>query len=114
VAEEAHELMRLSRELILRDPRLYIAYMLFMEAFTVFEGPGFMAAVQAGCGVPRDRLSVVGNHVVADVGHVEEDIAALAAMTPDAAMQATVLEAVRTTARYADRFLASFAPRCAS
>jgi hypothetical protein len=68
---------RFNERLIEEDPRLFVAYMLCAEYFTVLIGPAWVEALTRGCGVPAAALTVVSKHVEADAAHACEGFSAL-------------------------------------
>jgi hypothetical protein len=80
-SESLAELMDYLNGVIERDPRCYLAHTLFIEYLTVLAGPGFLNAVEAGCGIPRSHLSVIARHVELDQHHVAEALAEMETLT---------------------------------
>lgn len=61
-------------EMIMRDPKLYLFYMLFAEYFTVLAAPTFLNNVENKCGIAREHLSALTSHGELDKEHVHEDL----------------------------------------
>ncbi len=66
------ELMQYLDEVIEADPRVYLAYIFFVEYLTVLAGPALVHALSDGCGIASDYVSVVARHVELDQAHVAE------------------------------------------
>jgi hypothetical protein len=68
------------RGVICDDPKLYLAYILFAEYFTVLVSGDWLELLENRCGIPAEFLSAEGNHVELDKHHVAEELAELAAL----------------------------------
>jgi pyrroloquinoline quinone (PQQ) biosynthesis protein C len=61
-------------ESIERNPALYVVYMLFAEYQTVAAGPEILELMETNCQIPKEMISVVGNHIELDRDHAEEGL----------------------------------------
>ncbi len=57
------------RRVIGKNPTAYVAYILLAEYLMVLLGEEWISSLEQGCDIPRDALSVVGNHVALDRVH---------------------------------------------
>lgn len=55
----------------------YIAYITFLEYFTVLAAPPLLDYVENKCGIPKSMLTVVTKHGELDKIHVEDDLKAI-------------------------------------
>ncbi len=78
--DEIKELVCGVRLLILEDPKLYLAYMIWSEAVTVQLGPRYLNALEEKCNISRKSVSAVANHEVLDRDHVNDDMAMILKM----------------------------------
>jgi pyrroloquinoline quinone (PQQ) biosynthesis protein C len=83
-APAVRELVQLLAETIERDPRLYVAYAVAIEYFTVLTGPTWIEALSTGCGVSTDALTSVSKHVAADQHHAAAGFAQIDELLGDA------------------------------
>jgi hypothetical protein len=83
VVSEMERLVVYVRELIDSDPRLFLAYMIFAEYFTVLAGPEFLKNLETKCGIPRSQMTAIANHEEADQHHVIEDLEVIQRFVPD-------------------------------
>lgn len=58
--------------MVKEDPYQLFVYILFAEYLTVVGGPDFLKAVDKACGVPKEYMSVIGNHAEIDREHVND------------------------------------------
>lgn len=72
VSDPMFELVEEIRNSILRDPVLYLSYIILAEYATVLITPQWGNDLSVHCGIPRDSISVLGNHVELDKAHVTE------------------------------------------
>jgi len=91
------------RALIYADPRMYLAYVVTNECFTVTAGPVWLSALCEGSGIPRKALTVVERHVAIDVHHSADAFKALDDHLEPRLVPAA-LEAVDNTARRYSHF----------
>ena len=66
------DLVAHNHNIVQKDPRLYLVYMLFAEYFTVHAGPEFLKGIEQACGIPKKHISVLAKHVALDSEHVAE------------------------------------------
>lgn len=74
VTPEMLEMIEAIKSLILKDPRYYVAYILFNEYFLVLLAPNFLQNLKTKCGFSEKYFSVISNHQGLDVHHVEDDL----------------------------------------
>jgi hypothetical protein len=67
-------LVKYIKEIIDRDPSLYVSYIFLAEYFTVLIAPNWLEDLEKNCGIPRSMMSVIGNHAELDKEHVAEDL----------------------------------------
>jgi pyrroloquinoline quinone (PQQ) biosynthesis protein C len=66
------KLVELVKNAIEEDPAVLMAYAFFIENLTLDIGPKLMFDIETNCGISREMLSVIGNHVKLDSGHAVE------------------------------------------
>jgi len=71
------KLLALAKNMIDKDPSLFIPYMLFMEYFTVLAAPDFMANLEKNHAIPRKFITAIAYHEELDKDHVVEDLKVL-------------------------------------
>lgn len=102
--------LRWIEALIDRDPALYLAYILFAEYLIVLMGPSWLSMVEARCGIPRQMLSVIGNHAELDKDHTDEGLDAIDALVREprqiGPMRETVARAIALFERWSGEVLA--------
>src|SRR5688572_4435336 len=96
------ELVAFVERTIDADPRDYLAYMLWVEYFTVLVGADFVRLLVERNGIPIEALSAIVNHVELDVGHVEEGIETIDRFVDDPAHLEPMRAVVRTAASLFD------------
>lgn len=94
VLEAAKAMMRNNERLIDEDPSLYLAYIAFVEYFTVIIGPKWLLLLEERCGIPRAKMTAVGNHVELDREHAEEGFAVIDDLVGDPKMLVPMREAM--------------------
>ena len=57
---------------IKKDPDLYLPYILLAEYFTVIATPPMLEALENNNNIPREAMSVLGNHAELDKHHINE------------------------------------------
>lgn len=57
---------------IAKDPDLYLPYILLAEYFTVIATPSMLEALEQKNNIPKEALSVLGNHAELDKHHIDE------------------------------------------
>ena len=57
---------------IKKDPDLYLPYILLAEYFTVVATPSMLEALEKNNNIPKEALSVLGNHAELDKHHIDE------------------------------------------
>lgn len=87
-----------------RDPCLFLSYLLLSEYLTVLVGPVWLQALEGKCGVPRNNLSVVVNHVELDRAHVKDGIREIDALVCTRDKRDAMLEVVQRSVAYYDEF----------
>lgn len=71
------ELLALAKRLIDEDPAYFVPYMLFMEYWTVIDGPELLANLETRCGILSKNVTALGYHVELDKDHVKDDLEVL-------------------------------------
>ena len=89
--------------LVDRDPCLFLAYILLSEYITVLVGPPWLEALENKCGIPRNRVTVIANHVELDGEHVTEGVDVIDRLVSPHKLEA-MLEVVRTSFSYYELF----------
>lgn len=87
-----------------QDPRVYLAYMLWAEYFTVLAGSEFVTAVIERCEIPPEAITSVSHHVELDREHTSEGLEAIDRLVEDPAMLAPMRESMRRAMAFFDRF----------
>lgn len=77
--DAARKMVQYTREELETDPAVLMAYAFFIENLTLAIGPRLIGDFESKCGVPREMLSVIANHVQLDSGHAVEGEAAIEA-----------------------------------
>jgi hypothetical protein len=106
VVPAVHELVRFLTETIDEDPPLYLSYILFVEYLTVLLGPEWLLLLEQRCGIPRSSMTVIGNHVEADQGHVEEALDRIDALVGEPDKLPRMREILIQSMRHFDRLCA--------
>jgi hypothetical protein len=106
ITPDMKELVDYLRDIIDRDPALYIAYIFLAEYFTVLLGPSWLNDLEEKCGIPRSMMSVIGNHVELDKGHVLEDIRQIDSLLGDVADPQPFLDVLSKATLLHERFCA--------
>jgi hypothetical protein len=65
-------MVQLVRSEIELDPSVLMAYAFFIESLVLQIGPPLLGDIESRCGIPREMLSVIGNHVQLDAHHTIE------------------------------------------
>jgi hypothetical protein len=71
------DLIKYVETLVHGDPTLYVAYITFLEYFTVLAAPELLDYVENRCGISKSTLSVIANHGELDKDHTEDDFKAI-------------------------------------
>lgn len=87
-----------------RDPRVYLAYMLWAEYFTVLAGSEFVKAVVERCGIPPEAMTSVSHHVDLDREHTSEGLEAIDRLVEEPSMLAPMRDSMRRAMAFFDRF----------
>lgn len=97
VTHANQQLMSYVDEMTQSHPYHYLAYITFVEYFTVLAAPSFLASLEK-MGYSRKTLSVVALHEELDQAHVSDDLAAITHFidTPD--KQKQFIQVLRQTA----------------
>lgn len=94
---------------IKRDPFGFMAYILFVEYFTVLLGPEWVGLLTQHCGVPA--MTSISRHAELDKDHVEQDMRALDLMHCDegcfAGLQTMLHTSMTCWERFFDRLASS-------
>lgn len=98
-------LLTFLRDTIDEDPTLYLAYILFAEYLTVLQGPEWLALLEERCGISRDLMTSVGNHVELDKQHAEDGLDAIDRLVMDPSYLRPMREVLRRSMGYFDRFM---------
>jgi hypothetical protein len=77
------ELQRFLVRTIDEDPTLYLAYIFWAEYFVVLVGAEFIRSLVEHCGLLPETLTCLGNHVVLDEGHTDQNIAEIDRLVAD-------------------------------
>jgi pyrroloquinoline quinone (PQQ) biosynthesis protein C len=93
-------------EIILRDPILYLAYLLFGEYHVVLMGPKWLALIEGRCNIPASMVSVIGKHAELDKDHTCEGFEAVDRLVPDPAMLRPMRAVIQRSIDLFERFCA--------
>lgn len=96
------ELVKYIEVLVNNEPLKYIAYMTFVEYFTVLAAPEFLDCVEKKCGVPRTSLSVVSKHGELDKHHTDDDLNAIEKFVDSPQKKREFLNVIYKTAEILD------------
>jgi pyrroloquinoline quinone (PQQ) biosynthesis protein C len=91
-------------DIINEDPALYLAYMLFVEHFTVTCGPEWLDLLEERCGIPRTSMTAIGNHVELDREHVEEALECIDDLVGDPRKLPQMRQALEGSIAHFERF----------
>jgi hypothetical protein len=97
-------LLEYLRGVIAEEPTHYLAYILFSEYVTVLVGPEWLRLVEDRCGIPMSAMTVVGNHVELDKGHVAEGLHEIDRLVGDDEPVEPMRGALRASMGYFDGF----------
>jgi hypothetical protein len=84
-------------------PLSYMAYVTFLEYFTVLAAPEFLEYVEKYCKIPRTSLSVVVKHGELDKIHVEDNLIAISKFIDSDSISEEFLEVIYTTSAILNR-----------
>lgn len=90
-------------DLIEKDPRLYVVYVVCTEYFTVLAGPAWIQALTENCGIPDGALTAASKHVEADLEHAAHGFADIDSLITDPALGQAVADTVDRTMRLFDQ-----------
>jgi hypothetical protein len=88
------------------DPTLYLAYILFAEHLMVVGGAEWLQLLEERCGIPRQAMTVVGNHVELDREHVEEALDSIDDLVGDPRKLPRMRRVIEETIAHFERFCA--------
>lgn len=97
------ELADYLRELIDREPVLYVPYLLFVEYITVLTGGELVRLLVERCGVPAEALTCASNHVELDQEHTDEGLDVIDALVDDPRMLEPLRRVLRKSMDLFDR-----------
>lgn len=97
VTEANKELLAFAGHLTLSDPMSYMAYITFIEHFTVLAAPSFLNSLER-VGIPRNSLTIVAHHAELDKDHVVDDLKAIAEIVVSEVQQKRFIDVLRKTA----------------
>ena len=97
-------LLRFIETTIDRDPKLYLAYILFAEQLVALRGSEWLALIESRCGIPSDMMSVIGKHAELDQGHAAEGLEAIDQLVTDPALLGPMRRTIVTSITLFDRF----------
>ena len=97
IRSETDEILNFIRTLIEKDPRLYIAYMTFVEYLTVRGTGGFLKDLDEKCGIPSCQASALANHEEKDRYHSQENFEFIKSMSIDPVLMEEMLSVVGST-----------------
>lgn len=104
---EAYKLSSFITGLAKNDPRLYLAYMSFVEYFTVLVGPELLTSLELHCNIQRSTLSAISNHQEADKDHYKEDLEIFNQINIDTNLENQIFETFSETIHLIHEFLNS-------
>jgi hypothetical protein len=94
---ETVEIISYVKRIIEQDPRLYLAYMTFVEYLTVVSAPEFLKSLEEKCDVKRSEITAIANHEVADQHHSEENFEYIERFILDTPLEADFCKVVEET-----------------
>ena len=97
------ELYRFVVRMIDRDTTLYVAYILWVEYFTVLAAPELISALVKRCGVPPEALSCISKHVTLDIEHTDQNLEDVDEMIQDPSQLPPMRTAMRGAMQWFDR-----------
>lgn len=97
ITKTNQNLMAFVDSLATHQPLYYIAYITFVEYFTVLAAPPFIASLEKA-GLPRSSLTIVAHHEELDKEHVVDDLNAVGELVDTPEKQALFLQVLRKTA----------------
>ncbi|HWW86009.1 MAG TPA: hypothetical protein VNZ26_20575 [Vicinamibacterales bacterium] len=86
------------------DPCLFLSYLLLSEYLTVLAGPAWLEALEGKCGIPRNNVSVVANHIELDREHVIDGVREIDVLIASPDKREAMLDVVAKSIAYYDRF----------
>jgi hypothetical protein len=92
------------REIVDRDPALFLSYILLAEYLTVLVGPDWLRALESKCGVAPSQISVVANHVELDRDHVAEGVRTIDMLVTSPDKGQPMLDVIRQSVSYYEEF----------
>jgi hypothetical protein len=92
------------RTIVDQDACLFLSYIFLAEYLTVLVGPDWLQALEAKCGIPSTKVSVLANHVELDREHVIEDVRIIDALVVSRRKEAPMLEVLRRSIGYYEEF----------
>jgi len=104
-----HNLINFISEIIQSHPVDYVSYMYCVEYFTVLVGPQLIQLLEKNCGISREHMTAIGNHVQADAEHTEEDLGVIEQLAGDPEYALRMKNALLGSMKHVDEFLAQAA-----
>ena len=89
-----------------RDPRLYLAYILFAEYLIALRADDWLDLLESRCGIPKSTMTVIAHHAELDRHHAREGIDAIDTLVTDAELEGPMQEVLATVLQYFQRFSA--------
>jgi pyrroloquinoline quinone (PQQ) biosynthesis protein C len=84
-------------------PLNYMAYITFLEYFTVLAAPEFLACVEKKCGIPKSSLSVIVKHGELDKIHAEDNLCAISKFIDTSEKNSEFLKVIHMSASILNR-----------
>lgn len=73
LTKNVQDLVHLAESLSKNNPDTYLAYLTYLEYFTVLTAPEFMDCLESKYGIPRTSMSVVAQHGELDKEHAQDN-----------------------------------------
>jgi pyrroloquinoline quinone (PQQ) biosynthesis protein C len=97
------DLIKFVETLVYGNPLYYIAYITFLEYFTVLVAPELLDCIVNKCGISRTALTVITNHGELDKNHVEDDFKALEIFVDGPEKSSQFIQIIHKTAQILDQ-----------
>lgn len=103
------EMVEYTKEMIKKDPRHMICYMTFSEYFTVYVGPRMLDDLENKCGIKKESMTAIGNHIELDKEHIQDDFEIIDQFVDGFLPREECLESLDKFNDYIDKFFTEIA-----
>lgn len=101
----AEKIITFDREIIDRNPHLFLGYLTFAEYFTVLVAPSFLMNLEVKCGISRSKVTAIANHQETDQHHVQDDFKFISEIITKQEWESTFVNVLKETIQLVNYFL---------